>query len=156
MWTPSVTASFSRDEDLPDDAEKLALQRGVQFYRNSMLLPNVQRAVDLGMMVPTLPDFSFRQRQYARLSGPYFTNVSGDGQLGVFEGLTSDIDIHGEQPQSNGVRTVVVECARSKCYFFTNDICRFERTVFWKHQLHLPHAAWSLPMTVIFEWPPTF
>jgi hypothetical protein len=30
--------------------------------------------------------------------------VSGDGQLGVFEGLTSDIDIHGKQPQSNGVR----------------------------------------------------
>jgi hypothetical protein len=51
-----------------------------------------------------LLDFDLRMRQYARLVPPYQANASGDGQLGVFEGLTSDIDIHGKQPQSNGVR----------------------------------------------------
>jgi|EP01046_Picozoa_sp_COSAG06_P036006 hypothetical protein len=35
LWVPSVTASFSRDEKLPADAEKQALIRGVQFYRNA-------------------------------------------------------------------------------------------------------------------------
>ena len=43
-------------------------------------------------------------RQYARLAPPYSAHASGDGQLGIFEGLTSDIDITGRQPQSNGVR----------------------------------------------------
>ena len=39
LWTPSVTASFGRDVQLPPDAERQALVRGVQFYRNARLLP---------------------------------------------------------------------------------------------------------------------
>ena len=38
LWVPSVTASFSRDEKLPADAERQALVRGVQFYRNARLV----------------------------------------------------------------------------------------------------------------------
>ena len=37
---------------------------------------------------------------YARLSAPYEAPISGDGQLGVFEGLTSDISVNGKQPQA--------------------------------------------------------
>lgn len=56
------------------------------------------------MLVPSLPDFDLRVREYARMAPPYEAPVSGDGQLGICEGLTSDIDIEGHQPQSNGVR----------------------------------------------------
>jgi hypothetical protein len=63
LWTASVTASFSRDAQLPADSEMQALQRGVQFYRNARLLPDATRAVALGMMVPSLPDFDLRLRQ---------------------------------------------------------------------------------------------
>jgi len=45
MWTPIVTASYTRDESLPADAERNALIRGVQFYRNARLMPTYQRAV---------------------------------------------------------------------------------------------------------------
>jgi hypothetical protein len=60
LWTASVTASFSRDEPLPPGAELQALQRGVQFYRNAKLMPDAKRATDLGMLVPSLPDFDQR------------------------------------------------------------------------------------------------
>eukprot|EP00750_Incisomonas_marina_P032186 INCI8939.2.p1 GENE.INCI8939.2~~INCI8939.2.p1 ORF type:complete len:787 (-),score=99.24 INCI8939.2:698-3058(-) len=104
LWVPTVTASYNRSEPLPGDAELQALQRGVQFYRNARLLPDVSRATELGMLVPSMPDFDLRVREYARMAPPYEARVSGDGQLGIFEGLTSDIDIEGRQPQSNGVR----------------------------------------------------
>jgi hypothetical protein len=81
-----------------------ALTLQVQFYRNARLLPTVARATELAMIVSTLPDYDLRMRKYARLAPPYETNESGNGQLGIFEGLTSDIDIRGTQPQSNGVR----------------------------------------------------
>ena len=104
LWAPSVAASFDRSSPLPADAERLALQRGVQFYRKALLLPNAERAIALATIVPSQPDYALRVQRYARLAPPYHTAASGDGQLGVFEGLTSDIDIHGTQPQSNGVR----------------------------------------------------
>lgn len=105
LWTPVVTASHGPAGPLPVDAERQALERGVQFYRNARLLPDVSRAVALGMLyalpAEEQPD---ALRKYTRLAPPYEAPVSGDGQLGVFEGLTSDIDITGQQPQCPGVR----------------------------------------------------
>ena len=44
---------------------------------------------------------------------PYEAPASGDGQLGVFEGLTSDIDILGKQPQvRRRVRVMVMVMVR--------------------------------------------
>lgn len=105
LWVPTVRPSFGRAEPLPADAELRAVTRGVEFYRAARLLPDASRAVQLGMLfglnASMQPD---ALRRYSRLAPPYDTNGSGDGQLGVFEGLTSDIDINGKQPQSNGVR----------------------------------------------------
>ena len=75
----------------------------MQFYRTARLLPDGARATMMGMLFglneSEQPD---ALRRYARLVPPYEAAASGDGQLGVFEGLTSDIDIQGKQPQSNG------------------------------------------------------
>ena len=109
LWTPAVTTSFGRLEVLPADAERQALLRGVQFYRSSRLLPTAERATELAQL-GTLSDTAplrlqtEARRKYARLVPPYAAPVSGDGQLGVFEGLTSDITLGGTQPQSNGMR----------------------------------------------------
>ena len=65
----------------------------MQFYRNSFLLPDPKRAADLAMLVPSMPDLPDRLRKYARLAPPYAPVASGEGQLGVFEGLTSDISV---------------------------------------------------------------
>lgn len=105
LWVPSVTASYTRDETLPPDAELQALKRGVQFYRNARLLPTYQRAVSLTSINQDHNQSGADKRAaYARLSPPFDAPVSGDGQLGVFEGLTSDISVNGKQPQSNGMR----------------------------------------------------
>jgi hypothetical protein len=89
-----------RDETLPADAEHQALIRGVQFYRNARLLPNYRRAVALAMLKGAKEGGA----AFARLSPPFEQPLSGEGQLGVFEGLTSDISVSGKQPQSNGMR----------------------------------------------------
>ena len=109
LWVPSVTASFDKTQPLPADAERQALLRGVEFYRNARLLPDAQRAIKLTMIIPANntdpgPDFDMKMRRFARRAPPYEANVSGDGQLGVFEGFTSDIDYFGRQPQFNGIR----------------------------------------------------
>lgn len=81
LWTPTVGPSYGRAEPLPPDAERQALQRGVQFYRNARLLPDPKRATDLGMLFG-LPEASQPDalRKYARLVPPYATNASGDGR----------------------------------------------------------------------------
>ena len=91
---------------LPADAELQALIRGVQFYRNARLLPTGQRAVELTTLKcdGSSQDTKDKCAAFARLSPPYEALESGNGQLGVFEGLTSDISVNGKQPQSNGVR----------------------------------------------------
>lgn len=104
LWTPIVTASYARDEPLPADAERLALQRGVQFYRNARLLPTYRRATDLARIACSANPTSADCGKFARLDPPFDSPHSGDGQLGVFEGLTSDIAVDGTQPQSLGVR----------------------------------------------------
>jgi hypothetical protein len=85
------------------------------------LLPTARRATDLATLG------SAEQRAaFARLAPPYATGSnrplscidapcvgcryrygqpqSGEGQLGIFEGLSSDISLDGTQPQANGVR----------------------------------------------------
>ena len=104
LWAPSVSASFSRSEPLPPSAELQALVRGVGFYRSSLLMPDARRARQLASLVPTRADLASLKRRYARLSPPFGQRVSGDGQLGIFEGLTSDVAIDGTQPQANSVR----------------------------------------------------
>ena len=105
LWTPSVTASFTATETLPLDAEKQALLRGVQFYRNSLLMPTPERALQLASLNCTKGAASNDAcDNFARLAPPFNTTVGGEGQLGVMEGLTSDISVDGSQPQSIGVR----------------------------------------------------
>ena len=103
LWSPSVTASYNASEALPPDAEKNALWRGVQFYRRALLMPDAQRAGALSKLnCDQGAGSSDACEAFARLANN--TSGSGDGQLGVLEGLTSDIAIDGTQPQSIGMR----------------------------------------------------
>eukprot|EP00040_Diaphanoeca_grandis_P026893 m.151655 g.151655 ORF g.151655 m.151655 type:complete len:876 (+) comp30772_c0_seq2:72-2699(+) len=102
VFVASVTASFTRSEALPAGAELEAFVRGVQFYRNSRMLPTAQRASDL-YILDCANGLNPACEAYSRLDFPYNAS-SGDGQLGVFEGLTSNIALDGNQPQSLGVR----------------------------------------------------
>jgi hypothetical protein len=81
-----------------------ALVRGVQFYRNARLLPTAAQATELqALACDGSGDTSAGCGLFSTLKPP-FNASSGDGQLGVFEGLTSDIAMDGNQPMSLGVR----------------------------------------------------
>ena len=56
------------------------------------------------VLVMAIPAFALVILIRGRICLPPPPSPTPQGQLGVFEGLTSDIDIHGKQPQSNGVR----------------------------------------------------
>eukprot|EP01050_Picozoa_sp_SAG11_P014899 SAG11_NODE_1881_length_4130_cov_2.080873_3_plen_389_part_00 len=146
LWIPSVTASYTRDETLPADAERQALIRGVQFYRNARLMPNYQRAVQLTM----LKGAKEGSAAFARLSPPFQQAMSGEGQLGVFEGLTSDISVTGKQPQSNGMRCDCVTetsasfAVRSVVTANTSDVTVAQNLLNYGHQ----HAGYSQPWAV--------
>lgn len=105
LWTPAISATFDPDESLPANAELHAVLRGVDFYRRARLMPGGARANQLAMI--SVQKNAANQRAFARMAPPFDVgaNISGDGRLGIFEGLLSDIDVDGTQLQSNGVRS---------------------------------------------------
>ena len=151
LWVPSVTASYTRDEALPADAERQALIRGVQFYRNARLMPDYKRAVELTMLKKAQEGSA----AFARLSPPFDQplmrlHCSGEGQLGVFEGLTSDISVTGKQPQSDGMRCDCVTetsasfAVRSVVTANASDATVAQNLLNYGHQ----HSGYSQPWAV--------
>jgi hypothetical protein len=89
-WKPLVRATFGPAEPLPRDAERRALRRAVDWFRNSRLLlhPDRLREVDQAALgegwLPAAPAGS----------------AIGDGSLGILEGPLSIIQADGGQMQS--------------------------------------------------------
>ncbi len=89
-WTPTVRPSFGRDEKLPDDVERQAIRRGIDWFFDARLLihPSWRNAYDQD--AAKWPD---RIGPVPRLDW-----AVGDGSLGVLEGFSSRIDQAGAQP----------------------------------------------------------
>ncbi len=82
-WTPTVRATYARDEKLPADYEKQAIQRGIEWYRKSKMIihPSVAKQVAGQNWVESLP-----------ADAP-----TGDGTLGSMEAVISVIHQDGSQ-----------------------------------------------------------
>ena len=87
-WTPTVRPTYARDEKLPADAERQALERGLQWFEGFLvgeswahLLPRV-KTVEYGFVDPE-----------GRKERPV-----GDGRHGILEGQISKILADGSQP----------------------------------------------------------
>ena len=92
-WTPSVRPSFTREEKLPDDAEQLALQRGLKWYGGFLLdEPWLEKSDKINWKQiggsPVVPP---------NKSG----EPTGDGRFGILEGHVSVIQADGSQPIRN-------------------------------------------------------
>jgi hypothetical protein len=93
-WTPTVRPAWTRDQALPPDVERLALERGVDWFVKSRLLVHptrtniVARAAAGGGIAPAPP-----------LDAP-----AGDGSLGILEGYFSRTQPDGSQLQSVSIR----------------------------------------------------
>ncbi len=93
-WTPAVRPTWSRDAPLPAEVERLALERGADWFVKSRLLLH--------------PSRSNAVAQAAAGSGiepaPPSDAPVGDGSLGILEGYSSRIQPDGSQLQSVAIR----------------------------------------------------
>ena len=105
QWTPTVRPAYAAAEQLPADAEREALRRGIDWYFNSRMVMNEQmlpvynRPTNDPVPASANPDpgsdwpFGHRVGYMPDLSLP-----PGDGSLGVLEGFDAKIFYDGTQP----------------------------------------------------------
>eukprot|EP01062_Namystynia_karyoxenos_P015690 TRINITY_DN15711_c0_g2_i1.p1 TRINITY_DN15711_c0_g2~~TRINITY_DN15711_c0_g2_i1.p1 ORF type:complete len:834 (+),score=185.28 TRINITY_DN15711_c0_g2_i1:88-2589(+) len=93
-WEPTVRPAFGAGAPLPPDAELAAMERAVEWYNVSGMLVAPERLSEL--VTPgtsgVLP------------CGTSATCGSSEGQAGVLEGFSSDVDAAGSQPQATQIR----------------------------------------------------
>lgn len=95
-WQPTVRPSFTRDVVLPADVERLALQRGAEWFRKSGLLvtPSSQTLYDRpSNQGPPNEDWPDGHRA----ASAHREASKGDGSLGLLEGFRSKIYYDGSQ-----------------------------------------------------------
>ena len=97
-WTPDVRPSYGKDENMPDDAARVAVRRGIEWHtRAKMLLDNngweeykkFWRLNDSNMFttVPAIDN-----------AAPQPESEAGDGSFGLLEGIASRVNYDGSQP----------------------------------------------------------
>ena len=101
-WTPTVRPSFTATEPLPEDAEKQALKRGIDWYFNSRMIVSQSMTAKYNQPVndpaSNAPDKN--PWPYGDRIGtmPDLNTPVGDGSLGILEGFDSRIFYDGTQP----------------------------------------------------------
>jgi hypothetical protein len=101
IWTPTVRPAYGRNEDMPADSERRALERGLEWFRQARLL-----------VAPwQLAGITKRQEQgYTPAPAP--GDAAGDGSLGIGEGYAARIMPDGSQLQTTSRRgDCTGECA---------------------------------------------
>ena len=102
-WNPDVRPSYTADENLPSDIEKIALKRGIEWFFNSHLLLHpgmmVQYNKPANLPEPSKADPDLTQDwPYGHRIATMMKNVPvGDGTLGIMEGFDSKIFSDGSQ-----------------------------------------------------------
>ncbi len=105
QWTPEVRPSYTADEQLPDDIEKQALKRGINWYFNSRMVVNEEmmaqynRPANGAKPASSNPDLT-KDWPFGHRVGymPDLNTPKGDGTLGVLEGFDAKIFFDGTQP----------------------------------------------------------
>lgn len=104
-WTTTVRHSFTEVEQLPEDAERQALRRGIDWYFNSRMIIN-QSSIDKynkptndALPASANPDVT-QDWPFGHRVGfmPDLNTPIGDGSLGVMEGFDAKIFFDGTQP----------------------------------------------------------
>jgi hypothetical protein len=105
IWTPVVRPSYGAADQLPEDFERQALKRGIDWYFNSGMIvnPAMTAKYDLPANGPepaqSDPDLT-RDWPYGHRVGiePDHHAPPGEGSLGVLEGFDAKILYDGTQP----------------------------------------------------------
>lgn len=102
-WTASVRPSFGPAEELPQDVERQALQRGIDWYFRSRMLLSPSRLARYNRptgQIPAKEDGPDSGQDWANRIAPMsnLEEPGGDGSLGVLEGFDARIFFNGNQP----------------------------------------------------------
>jgi len=111
QWTPTVRPSYGRDEPLPRNAERRAMERGVEWYRKSKLLPPVALNEELAR----------RAQEGSNLPAPSPDEPIGDGSAGVLQCYLSAILPDGSQ-ERNVVRRGDNQCETAMTLALAGEI----------------------------------
>ncbi len=102
-WIPAVRPSYGSDESLPDDIERKALKRGIDWFFHShmllhpLMLEKYNKATNLPNPAKSDPDLK-QDWPYGHRIDKMIKNVPiGDGMLGIMEGFDSKIFSDGSQ-----------------------------------------------------------
>ena len=102
-WTSNVRPSYTAEETLPSDIERVALKRGIDWFFNSHMLlhPDMmgQYNKPANLPYPSKADPDLTQDwPYGHRTARMLKNVPvGDGTLGIMEGFDSKIFSDGSQ-----------------------------------------------------------
>ena len=104
-WTPDVRPTYTRDEKLPDDAARLAIQRGIDWHIHSKMLLSEQGWEEYKKLWKLDDSNMLSASQNVDHTGPQFESPGGDGTFGLLEGIASNIGYDGSQPVRRWLRS---------------------------------------------------
>jgi hypothetical protein len=97
-WIPTVTPTYDKDEKLDINAEKVAVQRGIDWYFKSKMILNNEGWENYKKLWK-LDNTNIRTTVASVNSSAEQPNSDvGDGSFGVLEGIVSDVRFDGSQP----------------------------------------------------------
>ena len=91
-WVEAVRTSYSRDEVLPGDIERIAVGRGVKWYERSKLLVSSKMASRVKEVMSG--------DQNGMFDAPEADEAGGDGSYGIMQSYASGIGLDGKQMRS--------------------------------------------------------
>jgi len=106
-WTEAVRPSYSRSEPIGKAAEKLAFERGVQWYEKSKML--ISKEMDQKVID------SVKNGTSDKFPTPSADESSGDGSLGIMQCYMSGIGLDGKQLRST-IRRGDNQCETAMTY----------------------------------------
>lgn len=97
-WTPSVLPSYTRDQKLPSNAARLAVQRGIDWYTTSKMLLSEEGWEEYKQLWKLNDSNMLTTVPAVNNAAPQPEARVGDGTFGVLEGIASQVRPDGSQP----------------------------------------------------------
>jgi hypothetical protein len=97
-WESAVRASYGPDDELPANAERTAIQRGIDWHTNAKMILS-KGGWDEYRELWKLDDYDINTTVPAvNNAAPLPVSGPGDGTYGVLEGIASEVKHDGSQP----------------------------------------------------------
>jgi len=97
-WTPDVIPSYTREQSLPVNAGRLAVQRGIDWHTNAKMLLSEQGWEEYKKLWNLNDSNIHTTVTSVNNAAPQPNALPGDGSFGVLEGIASHVNLDGSQP----------------------------------------------------------